>query len=115
MRIISENKEILKGEQGEQGPSGPQGTVGLKGERGIIGLQGQKGEKGEQGEQGQLGEMPNGHWVRYCIGGQHDPIFLYPTDEWCIVSGTAETGVNIYGDYCEDNKKGKKVYFWIKN
>jgi len=53
LRIISENKEMLKGEKGDKGE---RGDTGEKGERGVEGLQGPIGLKGLMGDDGIRGE-----------------------------------------------------------
>jgi len=111
LRIMSENKEMFKGEKGDNGNNG---IDGINGEQGEIGEKGDRGEKGEQGPIGEKGDMPDGRWERYCITSSGSAIVYYPIDEpYCSLYGPE--GQLPCGDVCEDGYKGEKVYLWLQN
>ena len=128
--IVSENRDVLKGEKGDQGdkgdigstgPEGPQGMEGPRGEgqQGSIGLQGPKGDKGDEGG------MPVGKWERYCLAND-GVLYEFPTDNYYGVYYEFKVPLDNV-DWCEScgvltkdgitqlrGKCGRKVHFWVK-
>lgn len=104
LSIISENKEMLRGEKGEKGDKGDKGDKGEKGDRGdkgVVGEKGEKGDRGEKGDKGERGEMPKGHWEVYCIF-RHN-LYKYP-------EGFDTFNWGACGDY-----GGTIIHFWVED